>query len=440
MDKESNFDEWGSFSLDEGLAAREGEHQRAILVGVYSGKVNKELCERHLDELKSLADTFGVETVAKFPAPVRKIDASTYLQKGKLDEVRAAVMESHATLLIFDEEISPGQQRNLEKLLRMPVMDRTELILEIFAARAQTKEASLQVELARLRYQYPRLKRLWSHFSRQRASGGFLKGEGEKQLELDRRMIQRRIERLTGQLKKVKRVRETQKRARLRAQIPTCALVGYTNAGKSTLMNALTDAEVLVEDKLFATLDPTTRKLILPNKQKVLLTDTVGFVRKLPHTLVAAFQSTLESALSDEILLHLVDVSDPLAKEHAETTFSLLEELNVDPGSVLTLLNKVDQCLDRSRIIQLKLLYPKNVEISAKTGEGIDRLLDLIIKELASKRTEMHLRIPQAKYQLVSELHRFGEVLYEEYEDNDCLVRAMVPPHLQEKLRAFETQ
>lgn len=410
-----------------GIDSQEGLESLALLVGIYSGGAQKEICEEHLDELENLADTFGVSTVAKFPCPIRKIEASTFLQKGKLEEVREELQRTKANLLIFDEEISPAQQRNLEKILKVAVMDRTELILEIFAQRAQTREARLQIELAQTKYEFPRLKRLWSHFSRQRAKGGYLKGEGEKQIEIDRRLLKKKLEKLSGELKEVKKYRQTQSLARRRTGIPTVAIVGYTNAGKSTLLNALTAADVFVEDKLFATLDPTTRKFILPNNQELLLTDTVGFIRKLPHTLVAAFRSTLEAALHDDILIHLIDASHPLALEHAETTLGLLKELGAEEERMITVLNKVDLCQNLDRLRRIQMQYPKTVVISAKTHEGFEGLIQLLIQELSQLRKVLKLKIPQKEYSLVATLRQEGSVLYEEYEENDVIIRAEVP-------------
>lgn len=418
------------FSGDLGIDLKEGEEGAALLVGLYSGSGQKAICEEHLEELNELAETFGVAVVGKIAYPMRKIKAATFLPAGKLEEIASAIEETKANLFIFDEEISPAQQRNLEKLLKISVMDRTELIIEIFAERAQTKEAQLQIELAKTKYQFPRLKRMWSHFSRQRMKGGYLRGAGEKQLEVDKRLLKRKIERLSRELEEVKRVREVQRQARVRSGVPTFAIIGYTNVGKSTLINALTEANVFVEDKLFATLDPTTRKFTLPNNQEILLTDTVGFIRKLPHTLVAAFKSTLEAALHDDILLHLVDISHPMAEEQAVTTHALLKELGTEEQTIITVLNKADLCQDQKLIDRLRITYPKTVVISALKKTGFEQLMEMMMKELTSIRQIIKLKIPIAEYVLVSLLHREGNVLYEEYEGEDVIVRAEVPLNL----------
>lgn len=429
--------EESEFTSESGLMPTQSEEQKALLVGVYRGKEGHLLCLEYLEELAALADTFGVDVSEKLASPIRKIESSTYLGSGKLEELAEKIKKSKATLLIFDEEIAPGQQRNIEKILQVPVMDRTELILEIFAQRAQTKEAQLQIELARTKYQFPRLKRLWSHFSRQRARGGYLKGEGEKQLEIDRRLLDQKIERLNQELREVKKYRQTQRVARQRSGVPTFAIIGYTNAGKSTLLNALTDAGVFVEDKLFATLDPTTRKFTLPNNQEILLTDTVGFIRKLPHTLVAAFKSTLEAALGDDVLIHLIDASHPLAEEHAKTSQELLKELGAQERPMIVVLNKIDLCKDLSKLERLQVLFPKTVSISALNKEGFDHLLNAMMQELAARRQTLKLKIPQKDYALVSALREKGNIHYEEYEENDVILRADVPVALLHKVAPF---
>jgi GTP-binding protein HflX len=416
---------------------------RALLVGVYYSGKEKQSCEDSLRELERLCDTFGLEVVFQAACPIKKIDAGTYLGAGKLDELVVERENVNADVVIFDDEISPNQQRNLEKIFLKPVMDRTELIIEVFAQRAQTREARLQVELARVKYQFPRLKRMWTHLSRQSGTSGgggggaYLKGEGEKQIEIDRRLLKRRIDQLNEEIEQVRAQRETQRNQRLRTGIPTFAIVGYTNAGKSTLLNALTKADVLVEDKLFATLDTTTRKFVLPNRQEILLIDTVGFIQKIPHTLVAAFKSTLEEAVHTDILLHLIDVSNPMAELQAEATAIVLKELNAVNQPVITVLNKVDQCADPGLMHRLRLKYPKTVQISALKGTGFDHLLEVMTQEISSLRKQFKLRIPQSHYALVSELMREGRVIFCDYEGNDILLQVEVPGRYEKKVKQF---
>ena len=427
-------------NTSEGRLTEFGSHQkRALLVGTYPAGEKKK-CEEHLDELESLATTFGLTTALKLSAPLREIHAATFLGKGKVEEIGQLVLEHLCDVVIFDDEIAPHQQRNLEKTLKCTVIDRTELILGVFAQRAQTKEARLQVELASCRYQLPRLRRLWTHLSRQRsggASGGAVKGEGEKQIEIDKRILKREVDKLQKELEEVKKHRHTQRRARERKAIPTFAIIGYTNIGKSTLLKALTDADVLVEDKLFATLDTTTRKFTLPNKQNILLVDTVGFIRKIPHPLVAAFKGTLEEAVEADILLHLIDVSHPAADDQAKATYEVLKELGALGRPIITLLNKTDQCLTRLMIDRVRFKYPKTVEISALNKTGFERLMDLMVREISLLRKRVNLRVPQKDYALVSEILREGRILTCEYEENDILLEVEIPEDLEPKINPF---
>lgn len=418
--------------------------KRALLVSVYKGTDQRKVCEEHLSELALLVETFGMETAFKSPCAVRKYDASTFVTEGKLAELLALADEHKVDLVIFDDEISPAQQRNLETAFKRPVMDRTEVILGVFAQRAQTKEAHLQIELAQVKYQAPRLKRLWTHLSRQAGTGGggagggaYLKGEGEKQIEIDRRILKRKIDLLQKEINEVKGIRDTQRGARIRSEMPVFAIVGYTNAGKSTLLNALTESNVFVEDKLFATLDTTTRKFHLGNNQEVLLIDTVGFIRKLPHLLVAAFKSTLEEALYADILLHLVDASHPMALEQAETTFEVLKELGAEEKPVITVLNKADLCPNRSWIDRLRVKYPKTVPISALHRQGFEELQEMMIKEIGYLRRQVLLRIPQSDYHLVSEVMRQGQILSQDYDENDVVLKVSVPTALAGRLQKY---
>lgn len=435
-------------SQNKEMKGSEENHQRpdkALLVSVYKGSNHLQICEEHLDELALLAETYGIDVAAKIPCNIRKYDASTYVTEGKLDELVQAAQEHEVDLIIFDDEIAPSQQRNLEAIFKLPVMDRTGVILEVFAQRAQTKEAHLQIELAKVKYQAPRLKRLWSHLSRQAGTGGkgggaYLKGEGEKQIEIDRRILKKQIDVLQKEIREVRANRETQRGLRSRSEIPVFAIIGYTNAGKSTLLNALTDAKVFVEDKLFATLDTTTRKYTLSNNQEILLIDTVGFIRKLPHLLVAAFKSTLEEALQADILLHLVDVSHPMAEEQAATTFEVLQELNAENKPIITVLNKMDRCQDLNMVNRMRILYPKSVPISALNRTGFEDLQELMIQELNRRRTIVNLRIPQSEYHKVSEVMRLGNILQQDYEENDVLIRVDLPQSLAGKLKKYSNE
>lgn len=429
--------------LEEDISGNELVKKKALLISVYKGNLQKETCEEHLDELALLTETYGVEVAGKIPCGVRKYDAATFVTEGKLAELVQAAQDLKVDVVIFDDEVAPSQQRNLEKAFNLPVMDRTGVILEVFAQRAQTKEARLQIELARLKYQAPRLKRMWLHLSRQKATSGggaYLKGEGEKQIELDRRILKRNIDQLQKEIDEVKAVRDTQKSSRIRSEIPVFAIIGYTNAGKSTLLNALTDAKVFVEDKLFATLDTTTRKYTLPNNQEILLSDTVGFIRKLPHLLVAAFKSTLEEAIQADILLHLVDASHPMAEEQAATTFEVLKELGASDRPIITVLNKVDKCENKTMLKRIKILYPKTVEISALKKIGFEELLEQMVNELSLRRRTVNLRIPQSEYEKVSEVMRLGNVLNKDYDENDVLLKVELPSALAGKLQHYIQQ
>lgn len=427
--------------LYEDIRYEIGDLKTAILVGSYAFSSERSLCKEHIDELESLSNTYGFEVVSKNPCPLRKIEASTYLKRGKIEELVALADEKKADVVIFDDEIAPNQQRHLETHFKRPVIDRTELILEIFSKRAQTREAKLQVELAKSEYQLPRLKRLWTHLSRQVASGkGFLKGEGERQIELDRRMVRDRISRLKKEIQEVRKERHLQRRARLRSKIPTFAIIGYTNVGKSTLLRALTQADVLVEDKLFATLDTTTRSFTLPDRQKVLLIDTVGFIRKIPHSLVAAFKSTLEETVYTDVLIHLIDVNHPLAEEHGDSTYAVLKELGVKDRTMITVLNKSDLVDNKGVLSRFKLKYPRVVTISATKQTGFPKLMRVMMDVIKSARIIVKLCIPQKNYAVLSELMEEGRLLHQEFKENDMLVEMEISSHLKQKIAPFIIQ
>lgn len=420
--------------------------EKAFLVGVYQGSAQKTICEEHLQELTQLIATYGMEQVGVAACPIRQFDAATFLGKGKLDELVSLAKTHQADVIVFDEEMTPAQQRNLQEIFALPVLDRTEIILGVFADHARTKEAKLQIELARVRYEAPRLKRLWTHLSRQQGTGGtggsgaYLKGEGEKQIELDRRILKQKVEQLQKELCEVQTDRELRRASRQSSTIPIFAIIGYTNAGKSTLMNALTDAGVLVEDKLFATLDTTTRKFTLHNRQEILLTDTVGFIRKLPHQLVEAFKSTLEEALEADILLHVVDASHPMAEEQAATTAALLQELHADKKPMITLFNKIDALHNHFLLDKLRMSYPKNVQISALEKLGFMDLEEAMLREIDRGRELVALLIPQSDYRIVSELMKHGTILKKEFRENSIYLQVKLPPSLAGKWKEYRLE
>jgi len=422
------------------LLESEGK-SRAILIGVFFSSKEKESCNEHLQELNALSDTFGLEVIDKIAVPLKKIESSTFIGSGKVIELAELIEENNIDIVVFDLEISPHQQRNLEKAFKKSVIDRTELILGVFAIHARSKEARLQIKLAQFKYELPRLKRLWTHLSRQRTGGsrgGYLKGAGETQIEIDRQSLKKKISDLQNEIEELIKHRDVLRKKRERSNIPTFAIVGYTNSGKSTLLNALTDAKVLVEDKLFATLDTTTKSFILPNGQQILLIDTVGFIRKLPHTLIASFRSTLEEALRADFLIHLIDASSPNAKNQAIASYEVLKELKALDRPIITCLNKTDKVEDRSILSFFKIEYPNTVEISALKKEGLDDLVSMMIQEISNMRQIVKLKIPQSYYKVVSELIKEGRVISLVYEENNILLEIEIPKSLKSKIALFE--
>ncbi|WP_108624423.1 GTPase HflX, partial [Candidatus Similichlamydia epinepheli] len=341
--------------------------------------------------------------------PLRERHVSTFIGSGRLKDIVASASDLDVDVVVFDEELTPAQQRNLEGAIQKPVMDRTEIILEVFASKARTHEAKIQVQLAQIRYNMPRLKRLWGHLSRQKGGGVNQKGEGETQIELDRRLLRKTAQKLMEQLEAIKEDRRTFQKQRIRSGVFRFAFVGYTNAGKSTLMNCLTGASVYVEDKLFATLDTTTRRLCLPSKQEVLVTDTVGFIRKLPHTLIAAFRSTLEGALEADCLLHIVDGSNPSFRLHMDATNEVLKELNFDQECpIILVFNKAD--LFEDRIGELRMDFPDALFCSFANEDGLDCLLNKMDLQAQRMNRLTWLCIPPNRYELVAKLHNLGSV------------------------------
>jgi GTP-binding protein HflX len=339
--------------------------------------------------------------------------------------------------VIFDDDLSPAQCRNLEKIFECKILDRTSLILDIFARRARTREGKMQIELAQLQHLLPRLTRFWGHLSRQSGGIGMRGGEGESQLEADRRKVSERIDKIERDLDVVRRQRATQRAGRQRSQWPLASIVGYTNAGKSTLLNALTGSDVLAKDILFATLDPTTRRLKLPTNQNVLLTDTVGFIKKLPHGLVEAFKATLEEVVRADLLLHVVDISHPQAEEQIAAVDAVLKEIGADEKSTLMIFNKMDQLDGSGALNRLQEKFPHAVAISATTGEGIPALLAEIGTQLRPKREFLELRIPHEQSALIARLHKVGQVIERRYNSKTARFKARIPPHHHAEFAAY---
>ena len=407
--------------------------ERVILVGVQAD--DNEDTEKSLDELEEPAQTAGAETVGRIIQNREQIHPGTYVGKGKLDEIKNLLWETDATGIICDDELSPAQLGNLQDALDTKVMDRTLIILDIFAERASTNEGKIQVELAQLKYRQSRLVGLGKSLSR--LGGGIgTRGPGEKKLEMDRRLIKGRIAQLNRELKDVKRHREVTREQRSRNHIPVIAIVGYTNAGKSTLLNRLTGASVLEEDKLFATLDPTTRGLKLPSGQEVLLTDTVGFIRKLPHHLIEAFKSTLEEAKYADMILHVVDVSNPQMDEQMYTVYETLQNLDVKDKVVITAFNKQDRLTEVPIIRDFKADHIAN--ISARTGQGLDALQSVIEQILRERKIEISRTYSYADAGKIQLIRKYGELLEEEYREDGIFVHAFVPKELYGKIEGRE--
>lgn len=399
--------------------------ERVILVAVCLDD-EKDVYES-LDELEELAKTAGAVTVAKVIQNRDSFHPGTYIGKGKIEEVRTLAQELNATGVVCDDELSPAQLKNLEDGLQLKVIDRTVMILDIFAARANTKEGKIQVELAQLKYRSSRLIGLGNSLSR--LGGGIgTRGPGEKKLEVDRRLIRDRISQLKRELDDVKQARETARVKRSKNPIPVVAIVGYTNAGKSTLLNTLTDAGVLQEDKLFATLDPTTRNLKLESGQEVLLTDTVGFIRKLPHHLIEAFKSTLEEAKYADIILHVVDMSNPVAHKQMHVVYETLEKLDVKDKPIITAFNKVDQVVQDEVIKDLKA--DETLKISAKQGIGLEELLNTIEKILRGQKMLVEKVFSYGDAGKIQLIRKYGQLLEEEYQGEGIYVKAYVPKEI----------
>jgi GTP-binding protein HflX len=416
--------------------------ERTLLIGAYFDRREQEDASSLLEELRELVTTLGLPIADCMLVRATERNARTLLGKGKCAELIEHAKALGCDCIIFDNELSPGQQRAWEKDSGLAVIDREEVILDIFNMRAKTAEARLQVDLARMQYSLPRLARMWSHLDRQGGGGGggsspAARGEGESQLEIDRRLARRRIDIVKRELAEVKTQRSTQRKERLRIPIPHGAIVGYTNAGKSTLLNSLTGADVLAENKLFATLDTTTRKLQLPDGQQLLVTDTVGFIRKLPHRLVESFKATLEEATVADFLIHVLDASGPRVLEFFQTTMEVLKELGTDDRKMMVVLNKIDLVPDKARLQELASHFHNPVLMSLHTGEGMEEFRHQLSVMLLDKAVRLNVRLPQSRMDLVALIHREGKLISQDYDGNDVLVTMTVPKRLEVKFAPF---
>lgn len=407
------------------------EQEKFILVAVSID--DHDGTKESLDELEELSKTAGAITVCKVIQNREAIHSGTYIGKGKIEELRMLIDEHNATGVVCDDELSPAQLKNLEEALNIKVIDRTVMILDIFASRASTKEGKIQVELAQLKYRSSRLIGLGHSLSR--LGGGIgTRGPGEKKLEMDRRLIRDRISQLKTELADIERSRQTTRNLRSSNGIPVVAIVGYTNAGKSTLLNKLTGAGILAEDKLFATLDPTTRNLKLESGQQLLLTDTVGFIKKLPHHLIEAFKSTLEEAKYADIILHVVDASNPCHDLQMDTVYETLRKLGVENKPIITAFNKVDKLPDGEKIYDDNA--DKTLFISAKYGDYLEKLLAYIEEILLSQKVLVDEILPYSMAGMCQDIRKYGQLLLEEYVQDGVHIKAYVPKEIESKIRA----
>jgi len=418
--------------------------ERALLIHVCRDRREEEEGHSLLEELKELVDTLGINIIDAVFVHVSKTTARYLMGSGKAEELMNHAKALDCDCIIFDNELSPAQQRAWEDESNIAVIDRQEVILDIFSKRAQTKEATLQVQLARMQYALPRMARMWGHLDRQgggsgggKGGAGAARGEGEKQIEVDKRLARERISKLKSELDDVRKVRTTQRKERMKTPIPSAAIVGYTNAGKSSLLNLITGSDVLAEDKLFATLDTTTRKIELPDGQGLLLTDTVGFVRNLPHKLVEAFKATLEEAVLADFLIHVIDASSHEAVKHGKTTVEVLTELGAEEKQMISVLNKIDLIEDPGHLKALQQHFPNAVPMSVKNGIGVDELIARFNMMLHDRVMRLKLRVPVMRGDVISRLHEEAKVLTLDYDETDAVMTAIVPRRLLTQFEQF---
>ena len=419
--------------------------ERALLVSGYFDRREADEAHDLINELQELVETLGIGVIDKDCVMVREFNPRYIVGKGKAAELMAKAKTLECDVIVFDNEMSPAQQRAWESESGLCVVDRHEIILDIFAMRARTMEARLQVELARLAYSLPRLTRMWAHLDRQgggaggagSGGAGAARGEGETQLETDRRLANKRIDKVKADLEEVKRNRDNQRKERSRVPVPHVAIVGYTNAGKSSLLNRMTGADVVAKNQLFVTLDTTTRRMELPDGQNILLTDTVGFVRRLPHDLVQSFRATLEEAVMADFLIHVIDASDRRAVEFYKTTTSVLKELGAGDKRAVLVLNKVDLIEDQERLQELQSHFPEAVPISVKTGAGMDKLMHRLHEMLLDRVVRLKLSIPMNRLDLVSIAHQEGKVLREKYTENGVQLICVLPKRWESRFNVF---
>jgi len=431
--------------------------ERAFLVGVeLKNEPSDWPVEDSLEELKRLSATAQLEVIGQTCQKLTHVDPATYIGKGKVEEIKVWLAELDFDLLVFDDELSPSQQRNLEELLGVRILDRTALILDIFAQHAHTREGAMQVELAQYEYRLPRLTRQWSHLNRQVAAGGGrrgrgargagsgpgslgagLRGPGETQLETDRREIKQKIAQLRSELEDVRKQRQLHRTQRKKMGIPTIALVGYTNAGKSTLLNALSGAEVIIADQLFATLDPTTRRISLPSGREVLFTDTVGFIKKLPAHLIAAFRATLEEITEADVLIHIVDITHKKAREQSITVDEVLKDLGAGHKPTIMALNKIDKIADPQLLYDWQFRFPRGVAISAAQKLGLEALLNRVEEVLQHSMTSVKVNLPYRAADLAAVFHEQGSVEWEEYSQDGTTIKGFLPNRLLEIFKDY---